>query len=201
MRKIFGVIVLMLLLCSCGNIDIANKGSEYFPNCNVATEMTEQRESGDVIKEDDIIFNGELFIPDITDKADVKYNGRRETSITFERVLFVPGTANPTNFYYGLTIDKETNDIKYLKDYISSLQELIRRVENEEYWIVSGVIELNTKEEIIRYINNSLEEDDWEKYYSNFYIDEEYVYVIISTPYSDYSVLKVERNLERAIGG
>lgn len=140
------------------------------------------------------LFGWELFASYIDDKPEVIYEDEKEISILNNRVYYVRPAANGTDYRYGLTFDKETYEPKYLYQYIPSLQTLIQAVEAEEYSVVYGEFWRFSKDEIIVTLQKALKEENWSRYYSNFYIDKEYIYVIVEGTASGYSSIKLPRS-------
>ena len=121
------------------------------------------------------------------------YSDDEVYSITIER-LYVPESApNPVGLFYGLTIDRETGRVIYLKDYIPSLEALIQMVETGEYEVEYGGYHVMSQKEIVEHLRRVRTEEEWDTYYLNYYIDKEHIYIIAEDTWGDYSILKLKR--------
>ena len=107
---------------------------------------------------------------------------------------YVHGYAHPSDYCYGLNINLNEAKVVMLDEIIPSVEYIIDAVNNGNYEVEYGSLAYMTEEEIIQEIEQVFNNEDFDTYKYNFYLDENYVYVIIDDIIaSDYGILKFNK--------
>lgn len=114
-------------------------------------------------------------------------------SVKYDCNYYAKGTPGTTDVCYGITIDTETGEVISLADLIS-YEDIINGIQNEEYGSVYGVFTLMTKDEILKEVREAINESEYGTYKNNFYVDEEYIYLIVDGVIgSDYAIVRFSK--------
>ena len=115
-------------------------------------------------------------------------------SVKIVASTYVHGYAHPSDYCYGLNINLNEAKVVMLDEIIPSVEYIIDAVNNGNYEVEYGSLAYMTEEEIIQEIEQVFNNEDFDTYKYNFYLDENYVYVIIDDIIaSDYGILKFKK--------
>ena len=115
-------------------------------------------------------------------------------SVKIVASTYVHGYAHPSDYCYGLTINLNDANVVMLDEIIPSVEYIIDAVNNGNFKAEYGSLAYMTEVEIIEEIKQVFNNDDFDTYKYNFYIDDKYVYVIIDDIIaSDYGIIKINK--------
>lgn len=151
----------------------------------------------DSINEFDIM-NRDLYFSDATAYVYGNYEILLHTdnmySVKIDASTYVHGNAHPSDCCYGLTINLAESKVVMLDEVIPSVDYIIEQVRNGNYEVKYGSLAYMTEEEIVSEVEDCFNAEDFNTYKYNFYMDNEFVYVIVDDIIgSDYGVLKFNK--------
>lgn len=114
-------------------------------------------------------------------------------SIKYIASATVKGYPNPSEGCYGVTVDLESKKVKKLSD-VMDYSDIRTRILDGDYLAEYGTFTLMSKEEILKEIDEVINETDYDTYVCNFYEDTVFVYLIVDDVIgTDYGIIKFRK--------
>lgn len=146
----------------------------------------------DVIKQYGLTFDKSSYT---VGKHEVLWHTEDIFSVKIQGDFYVLEYPHTTSFCYGLSIDLKKARVVMFDEVVPDIEYIIDAVLNGEYEVEYGVFGYMTEEEIVQEVAEYFDTKEFRKCMNNFYMDENYVYVIIDDVIgSEYSVLKLNKN-------
>ena len=114
-------------------------------------------------------------------------------SIKYMASATVKGSPNPSEGCYGITVDLKSKKVKKLSD-VMDYTDIRTRISEGDYLAEYGTFALMSKEEILKEIDEVINETDYDTYVCNFYEDTVFVYLIVDDVIgTDYGIIKFRK--------
>ena len=156
------------------------------------------------VKINDLILDTilDLSVYDInnySDKSFVNFTGEYKVirmkdgivSIKYQASANVKGAAHPTESCFGITINLETGELVKLEEELS-FEELMSKIQNLEYVVDYGTLEMMTAEQIQKEVEEVIIATEYDTYTNNFYMGVGSLYLIVDGIVgSDYGIITI----------
>lgn len=126
---------------------------------------------------------------------EIKYFNDDVISIAFNGTSFKSENAYPIDISSAVTIDLNEQKLMNILNY-ASVDDLSKQIDNKEHVVTYGALQVMSGEELKSHLENLLADKISGKDFYNYYIDDNYIYIIdnsLSHAMGDYSVIQFPR--------
>lgn len=205
-KKIFFIVIMIMLLCGCSNKSINSSGDNFSENKKIETEnisytYPQFKDTSLVNKIIEDYANGRCTDNsiDLSDgthlegKYTIKYKDDNLISIVFEEDYYNKKWAHPLTVCKGIVIDLKDNKLKKIIDYGFDKSKIIKFIDNGKYEVIYGGLKEFTEDEIKEHIQNNIENGSIDLTGDCFWVQDNSIYLICNTlqhALGDYAVIK-----------